>query len=86
MFLAGAAFAALAMGIIPAGSMGGPCQPSLAYAQNLGQRVVLGTVIDAQSNPVPGATVFLRDLKTKLIRSYTSYCEGKFRFTQGRYV
>ncbi len=48
MFLAGAAFAALAMGIIPAGSMGGPCQPSLAYAQNLGKRVVLGTVIDAQ--------------------------------------
>jgi hypothetical protein len=82
MFLAGAAFAALVTGIIPAGWMGGPCDPSLAHAQNIGQRVVLGTVIDAQSNPVFGATVFLKDLKTKLIRSYTSDPKGKYRFTQ----
>ena len=82
MFLAGVAFAALETGIIPAGWIGGLCEPSLAHAQNMGQRVVLGTVIDAESNPVPGATVFLRDLKTKLIRSYTSDPKGKFRFTQ----
>jgi hypothetical protein len=54
----------------------------MAQAQNLGQRVVTGKVVDASSAPVAGATVFLRDLKTKLIRSYTSAADGKFRFTQ----
>jgi hypothetical protein len=44
--------------------------------------VVIGTVIDAASTPVPGAIVFLKDLKTKLIRSYSADPTGKFRFTQ----
>jgi hypothetical protein len=51
-------------------------------AQNIGQRVVLGSVVDAASAPVAGATVFLKDLKTKTIRSYTSTADGRFRFTQ----
>ena len=54
----------------------------MAQAQNLGQRVVSGYVVDANSKPAGGATVFLRDLKTKSIRSYTSAADGKFRFTQ----
>jgi hypothetical protein len=84
--LAGVAFAALAAGVVPVGSWGGPIGfglgPAMAQAQNLGQRVVTGKVVDASSAPVAGATVFLRDLKTKLIRSYTSAADGKFRFTQ----
>jgi hypothetical protein len=44
--------------------------------------VVDGTVVDASSNIVSGATVFLKDLKSKSIRSYTTDAEGKFRFTQ----
>lgn len=81
-FLAGVAFAASVVGIIPPCATGGSFGPLLAKAQNIGQRVVLGTVVDAESNPVPGATVFLKDLKTKLIRSYTSDPKGKYRFTQ----
>jgi hypothetical protein len=53
-----------------------------AQAQNLGQRAVLGTVVDASSAPVTGATVFLKDLKKKLIRSYNTAADGRFRFAQ----
>ncbi len=53
-----------------------------AQAQNLGQRVVMGSVVDANSASVAGATVFLRNSKTKSIRSYTSSKEGRFRFAQ----
>ena len=77
--LAGAALAALALGIVPFASQ--TCVPA-AQAQNFGQRVVNGIVLDAQSNAVSGATVFLRDIKTKAIRSYTSTKDGHFRFAQ----
>jgi hypothetical protein len=55
-----------------------------AYAQNFnfGQRVVRGIVEDATSAPVAGATVFLRNEKTKSIRSYTTEASGHFRFAQ----
>jgi Carboxypeptidase regulatory-like domain len=71
------ALAAFAVVIIPA------VQPvGVAYAQNLGQRNVAGLVVDADSSPVQGATVFLKNQKTKSIRSYTSASNGSFRFTQ----
>ena len=53
-----------------------------AQAQNLGQRVVMGSVVDADSALIAGATVFLRNPKTKSIRSYTSSKDGRFRFAQ----
>jgi Carboxypeptidase regulatory-like domain len=72
-----AIFIALAAGIVPA------VQPAgVAYAQNLGQRNVAGLVLDANSAPVQGATVFLKNQKTKSIRSYTSAANGSFRFAQ----
>ena len=92
--MAGVAFAVLAAGIVPRGlvpwlasrPVHGPVEdllsPPLARAQNLGQRVVIGTVVDSSSTPVSGATVFLKDLKSKSIRSFTSDPTGKFRFTQ----
>jgi hypothetical protein len=49
-------------------------------AQNLGYRVVFGNVVDNNSAPVVGATVFLKDLKSKAIRSYSSTEKGRFRF------
>jgi carboxypeptidase family protein len=51
-------------------------------AQNLGQRSVSGSVVDDRSSPVGGATVFLKNQKTKGIRSYTSAADGRFRFAQ----
>ena len=76
--IAGAMFAALATGVVSsAGTLA-----TMAHAQNLGQRVVNGSVLDAESAAVSGATVFLRSSKTKSIRSYTSTKEGRFRFAQ----
>lgn len=77
--LAEIAFATLTLGVVP---VGGLLSPPPALAQNIGQRVVDGTVIDASSSVVSGATVFLKDLKTKTIRSFTSDAKGQFRFTQ----
>lgn len=53
-----------------------------AEAQNMGQRSVTGSVVDDASTPVGGATVFLKNQKTKSIRSYTSSSNGRFRFAQ----
>lgn len=65
---------------LPGGT--GPFAPSAAHAQNFGQRVVSGYVLDAGSTPVVGATVFLKNLKTKSIRSFTTVEAGKFHFAQ----
>ena len=76
------AFAALAAGLVPLVPKAGPFGPPAAQAQNLGQRVVSGYVADDKSVPVAGATVYLKNIKTKSIRSYTSTADGKFRFAQ----
>jgi hypothetical protein len=80
---AGVAFLLLAAGLVPPASQSGfGLGPVCAQAQNLGQRVVMGAVVDANSAPVASATVFLRDLKSKSIRSYTTNEKGRFRFAQ----
>lgn len=76
---AGALFVALAAGWIP---FAPPSVLPLAEAQNLGQRNVTGSVVDDTSTLVGGATVFLRNTKTKSIRSYTTGKDGRFRFAQ----
>jgi hypothetical protein len=80
--LAGVVIAALTAGVVPIGSRGALFAPSSAQAQNLGMRVVSGTVLNASSDPVLGATVFLKSQKTKAIRSYTSTGNGHFYFAQ----
>jgi hypothetical protein len=70
-----AVFACLTLGIILSLS-------ATADAQNIGQRSVGGLVLDANSAPIQGATVFLKNTKTKSIRSYTSANNGRFRFAQ----
>jgi Carboxypeptidase regulatory-like domain len=76
------ALAVLSAGMVPARSSNGLIGPIEATAQNLGQRVVSGSVLDANAALLPGATVFLKDLKSKSIRSFTSDPNGKFRFAQ----
>lgn len=81
-WVAAIAWAAMAAGVLHLSPHSTPFAPPRAEAQNLGQRVVFGFVSDANSTPVTGATVFLKDLKTKSIRSFTSVADGKFRFAQ----
>ena len=76
---AGVMFIALAAGVLPTGTRS--LAPE-AQAQNLGQRTVMGSVVDSDSATIAGATVFLRNSKTKSIRSYTSSKDGRFRFAQ----
>jgi hypothetical protein len=54
----------------------------VAHAQNLGERTVSGTVLDDAANRVQGATVFLKNQKSKTIRSFTSLDNGHFYFAQ----
>jgi hypothetical protein len=76
-----AAFAALAAGVAGVRSKSGFIAPSSAEAQNMGMRVVSGAVLDGDE-PVVGATVFLKNQKTKAIRSYSSTAKGHFYFAQ----
>jgi len=75
------AFAILLAASVSVGSRSG-MGPFAAQAQNIGQRVVMGAVVDANSASVVGATVFLKDLKSKTIRSYTTNEKGRFQFAQ----
>jgi len=81
------ALSALSAGFVPLAPPGGPAQAGLtgtavAWAQNFGERVVSGTVVDAKSDPVSGATVFLENEKTKTIRSFDTDAQGHFNFAQ----
>ena len=83
ILLGGLVCAALAAGVVPLGLEGGiGLGLVVAQAQNLGQRVVTGRVVDSNSASVAEATVFLKNLKTKSIRSFTADAAGKFRFAQ----
>lgn len=75
-------FAALAAGVLVVDSRNSLIAPNSAQAQNLGMRTVSGAVLDADSSAVVGATVFLKNQKTKAIRSYTSTDKGHFYFAQ----
>ncbi len=79
--LAVAAFAAMAAGIVSFGSRSTLIAP-VALAQNMGERTVSGTVLNAEAEPVSGATVFLKNQKTKTIRSFSSLANGHFHFAQ----
>ena len=80
-WLAAIACGLLALGAIPSGSNCALSAP-VAWGQNLGERTVSGTILDESSQPVVGATVFLKNEKTKAIRSYISTAGGHFRFSQ----
>jgi hypothetical protein len=78
----GVALVALMAGMLHLLPYGGPMAQPCAQAQNLGQRAVYGRVTTGNEDPVRGATVFLRNLKTKSIRSFNTDERGHFRFAQ----
>jgi hypothetical protein len=71
---------ATSVGLLPFGgkkSIG----PQVAEAQNFSQRTIQGKVYENDS-AVAGATVFLKNLKTRNVKSFTSTPDGAFRFAQ----
>lgn len=54
----------------------------VAQAQSFGQRAIQGKVVDDTGTPVQGATVFLKNDKTRNVKSFTSAADGGFRFAQ----
>ena len=73
--------AAAAFGLLPTGPASNPIMPA-AQAQNFGQRTIQGKVLDDREAQVSGATVFLKNLKSRSIKSFTSTADGSFRFAQ----
>jgi hypothetical protein len=79
--------AALATGIslAPAATMAqlfGQPQAAPPPAQSTLPRTVSGAVLDAADKPIVGATVFIKSLKTKSIRSFTTVEKGHYYFAQ----
>ena len=75
--------AAVILSLLPAGAAATVCllAAQSASAQNFGKRTIQGKVFDGDE-PVGGATIFLKNLKTRDIKSYTSTPDGAFRFAQ----
>jgi hypothetical protein len=79
---------ALLLGAAAAGLFSGGTSPAglglgpVAQAQNFGQRTIHGKVLDDREAPVGGATIFLKNLKTRNVKSFTSTPDGNFRFAQ----
>jgi len=80
--IAAGVFTALTLGIVPGAKPGAILGVPFAEAQNFGQRTIQGKVLDDREAEVGGATVFLKNLKSKDIKSFTSMTDGAFRFAQ----
>ena len=73
---------ALAAGMVSFSPRGASFVPTLAHGQDSTPRAVSGAILDAADQPVVGATVFLKNVKTKSIRSFTSVEKGHYYFAQ----
>ena len=80
--------AASTLGLLPVGAshpghgLSAIFSPQFAEAQNFGQRTIQGKVVGDGDTGVGGATVFLKNLKSRNIKSFTSAPDGSFRFAQ----
>ncbi|MDR3792421.1 MAG: carboxypeptidase-like regulatory domain-containing protein [Terracidiphilus sp.] len=72
----------MAVGVAPLAHLGGSATSTMAFAQDTTPRTVSGAVLDDKEEPIVGATVFLKNLKTKAIRSFTSVEKGHYYFAQ----
>jgi hypothetical protein len=84
-WIAGSLIAMAALSSLPANTGRGEWLSWLsptAEAQSFGQRTIQGKVVDDTGTPVQSATVFLKNDKTRNVKSFTSTADGSFRFAQ----
>jgi hypothetical protein len=83
VFVFAVLLAATVVGILPIGSArkSSMLAPQIAEAQNFSQRTIIGKVYENDA-PVGGVTIFLKNLKTRNVKSFTSMQDGTFRFAQ----
>jgi hypothetical protein len=79
-WVAGVLMAAASLGCLPVGKV--LIGPRVAEAQAFTQRTLQGKTVDDTETPIGGVTVFLKNLKTKNVKSFTSTADGSFRFAQ----
>ncbi len=87
--LAACMMGAAVLGLIPTGTLNSTqaagrasLGPLVAEGQNFSQRTIQGKVLNDTETPVGGATIFLKNLKTRSVKSFTSTPDGAFRFAQ----
>lgn len=78
-FIISSLMTAAALGVLP---IPGTSGQQYVQAQNFGQRTIQGKVLGESDSSVAGATVFLQNVKTRGIKSFTSTPDGSFRFAQ----
>jgi hypothetical protein len=79
VFVFAVLLAATVVGVLP--SSNSMLAPQIAEAQNFSQRTILGKVYENDA-PTGGVTVFLKNLKTRNVKSFTTTPDGAFRFAQ----
>jgi hypothetical protein len=72
--------AALAVVVLLGASLSLWAQGRGKNAEDANLRAVQGVVTDADRNPVPGAIVQLKDMRTLQIRSFVTQAEGNYHF------
>jgi hypothetical protein len=79
---------AYALAVVMGAAVAGPGVATVATAQDYTSGGVVGTVVDANGNPVPGASVMLRSQAQGFSRELSTDASGSFRATllpQGSY-
>ncbi len=66
------------LGLLAAGATGQDKDREKREAQ---LRVVRGAVVDKEENPVAGAVVYLKNLKTQMVKTHIAAEDGKYRFS-----
>lgn len=80
--MAGALFGLSAATVVTTVVLGVAASSPLAHAQNFGQRTIEGVVYSDDGKTDIGATVFLKNIKSHNVRSFTTQSGGIFHFAQ----
>jgi hypothetical protein len=70
---------ALQISVPITGGLGGPSTPKATRPTS---KTLVGTVQDKSDQPIPGAVVYLKNMKTLAVKSFFAQKDGSYRFPQ----